>query len=146
MAMTMEQAIKEYKKTGGNWFNNKEMTWWGCELVTGLLDGNYFISKEWDAFKEKKLFTIRRFSDDFHNVETVGDFQAYVSKTNAIMALDVIRRKDEMMQKAGYREREILSDITKVVPFQAARPHKCFAIFSGNKECVYDFYEGRFVA
>lgn len=146
MTKAMEAAIHKYQVNGGHWFDRDTMEFWGSSVVSDLIDEKYFISREDNFNRTRKLFSIREFSDGFRNVETVTGFQEYTTKANAEIALEVYLRFDELYKAAGFREREVLNNAEKIVPFEAPKPHDCYTIIDtkGNL-CTYDFSSKTFI-
>lgn len=68
------------------------------------------------------------------------------SSANAELALKVYLRFNELYKGAGFREREVLNNAEKIVPFEAPKPHDCYTIIDtkGNS-CTYDFSSKTFI-
>lgn len=84
--MKMELAIKTYNANGGYFFSKETMKFWGSKIVSDLLHNDCFITIEDNFDRTDKLFTIRRFTNGYKDVETVGTFQGYRYFQDAINA------------------------------------------------------------
>ena len=74
----------------GYFFTRDTKQFWGSTNATDLIHGYYFITKEDNFNRTKKLFTIRKFTSDYQNIKTVGEFQAYSTLHQARTALQAI--------------------------------------------------------
>lgn len=88
--MTMIEAKEIYKQNGGHFFNKDTMRFWGSKTETELYKNRCFVTSDDNFDRTKKLYTIRQFSEDYKHVETVGEFQAYETKSAAVEALQDI--------------------------------------------------------
>lgn len=70
------RAIYERQKNA-NFFSRDTMRYWGCRIESGLYKNRCFITSENNFDGSKRGYTIRRFSEDFKRVETIGEFQKY---------------------------------------------------------------------
>lgn len=88
----MPRTISELKalneKNGGCWFGKAEKRFFGTRIESGVIAGHYFITSEQPPHDRRK-FTIRSF-DAVGDVDTVGEFCAYNSASEARTALNAI--------------------------------------------------------
>ena len=75
--MIMREAIKVYKTFGGHFFDNQTIMWWNSRIETELYPNRCFVTSEPNFYGEKRKYTIRRFSFQYDDVETIGEFRQY---------------------------------------------------------------------
>ena len=84
--MRMQEAIKKYQSTGKHFFDEDTIEFWGTKLESDLFDNRCFVTSEDDFYKTKRLFTVRQFSEKYDATETIGEFQQYQTKEEAVEA------------------------------------------------------------
>lgn len=85
--MNMKKAIAEYNKTGKYFFSKDTVKFWGSRIESVLIDGEYFVTSEDNFDRTKRLYTVRKFSNNYQDIVTVGEFQAYETLEEATAAL-----------------------------------------------------------
>jgi hypothetical protein len=67
----------------GHWFDAHTIKFWKCRIswdsLTPVLDGWLFISSEMNFDGSQRLYTLRKISSDFQEIETVSEFQEFQS-------------------------------------------------------------------
>lgn len=86
---TMAEVRAANAALGHNWFRRDTMRFWNTRIESRLIGRRYFVTSEkMDAPYEPpatRLFTVRRVNDD-GSVETVGEFQGYETREDALTA------------------------------------------------------------
>ena len=85
------QEVRDYyeRNCGGNWFDKGTLRFWGCRLPRVAYETNaglLFITCEDNFQRTAKLYSIRR-QLVTGKIETVGQFQAYRSRAEALSAI-----------------------------------------------------------
>lgn len=83
---TLRQLAELNKKNGGCWFDKDAMSFFKTSFESGIIRGRYFITSEQGDPTWPRLFTIRSF-DEEGSVETVGGFQRFKTKEEALAAV-----------------------------------------------------------
>jgi hypothetical protein len=82
----MYNTISEIRRRhAGHWFSESTMRFFGTRIESGVIGGRYFVTSEDNFDRTERLFTVRR-ADDSGDIETVGEFQDYEERANAITA------------------------------------------------------------
>lgn len=84
MNSKMKDAIRDSLWHGEKYFTKETMEWWGSEIVAGMFANDTFVTSEDNFNKTKKLFSVRRYHWDTHDVETIGEFQQFDNAEDAI--------------------------------------------------------------
>lgn len=85
-AITSISELKELnKRNGGCWFEPATMRFFGTRIESGIIAKEYFITSEQPPHGLRQ-FSVRQFSKT-GDVDTIGEFCSYNSKTSAIAAL-----------------------------------------------------------
>lgn len=85
-------GVKRANKASGHfWFEPDTMRFFRCRVETELFAGRFFVSSEqqpasMDGTTHPRLYTIRKANAD-GSIDTVGDFQAYRTKAQAVKAM-----------------------------------------------------------
>lgn len=82
--------IKEAnRELGCHWFSADTMRFFGSQVLPTVYGGRYFITKEDDFRREKKLYTVREAQPN-GDIDTVGEFQAYTTRAEAVKAIKAL--------------------------------------------------------
>lgn len=95
--MNIKEAILKYKKSGEHkhFFDKETMKFWNSNIETNLIDDKYFITSEDNFNREKRLYTIREFKDDYSDVSNICGFQSFDNIEDAKYGLlEYIKRRD----------------------------------------------------
>lgn len=80
----MRKAIRDERNHGRYFFHPDTIQFWGSEVVAGMFPNNTFVTSEDNYDRSKKLYTARLYDWKTHSVETIGEFQAFHNKEDAI--------------------------------------------------------------
>ena len=72
--MTLAEAKEIYKKTGSHFFDKETMKFFGSRIESGLYKNRCFITSEKNFDGTARFYTVRRFNEDYTNIETIGEF------------------------------------------------------------------------
>lgn len=76
--ITFSEARAIYEKQEDAYFFSRDtMRYWGCRIESGLYKNRCFITSENNFDGSKRGYTVRRFSEDFKRIDTIGIFQEY---------------------------------------------------------------------
>lgn len=83
--------VRDYyeRNNGGNWFDKDTLKFWGCRLPKVAYETNaglLFVTAEDDFSRTCKRYSIRR-QLVTGKIETVGEFQRYRTRAEAISAI-----------------------------------------------------------
>lgn len=81
--MDIDDVVRENKQKGNHFFDDDTMEHFNSRVETNLFYDKYFVTSEKAPHEKQRFFTVRRVTDDF-DVRTVGEFQAYDTKSEAI--------------------------------------------------------------
>lgn len=77
----------EAKRAGSHFFDAETMRFFGSRVLPTVYGGRYFITSEQDHYRNgAKAYTVR-IALDKGNIDTVGDFQAYATRAQAVKAI-----------------------------------------------------------
>jgi hypothetical protein len=79
----------ENQRAGYHFFSPDTMRFFGSRVLPTVYGGRYFITVEDDFSGTKRLYTIREAQAD-GSVDTVGEFQAYETRAQAVKAVQAI--------------------------------------------------------
>jgi len=82
----IKQANKEL---GGHWFSADTMRFFGSRVLPTVYGGRYFITSEDNFQRTEKLYTVRQAQPN-GDIDTVGDFQAYATRAEAVKAIKAL--------------------------------------------------------
>lgn len=83
--MTMRNAINICKSKGCHFFDNATMQFWQSKVFYDSFQrNNCFVTSEPDWDGEDRRFTVRRFTKDYSDVRTVGEFRQYATYQEAL--------------------------------------------------------------
>ena len=88
--MTMTEAKAIYKSTGKHFFDSDTIKYWGSKIETALYKNRCFVTSENNFDNTKRLYTLRRFNENYTTIETIGEFQQYITKEDATEAARAI--------------------------------------------------------
>lgn len=80
----MSKAIRDNRNHGRFFFDPDTIRFWNSKVVAGMFPNNTFITSEDNFDSSKQLFTARLYDWKTHSVETIGVFQAFHNKEDAI--------------------------------------------------------------
>jgi len=83
--MTFSDAREKYNSYGGHFFDRETMRFWKSRIESTLYKNRCFITSELNFDGSQRLYTVRRFSKDFKEVDTIGEF-------NCIRHIDTARK------------------------------------------------------
>ena len=86
MFSTMEDVIAANQAAGGHWFDPQTLAYFRGRIETDLIDGRWFVSSEQHGEDAPRMYTVRAVASD-GTVSTVGEYHAYGSLADALMAL-----------------------------------------------------------
>ena len=90
--MTMAEAKQKMLAGPRPYFFTKEtMRFWNSKVETPLFANRCFVTSEDSFDRSRKLYTVRRFSEDYTDIVDIGEFQAYNSKAAAVDAAKLYR-------------------------------------------------------
>ena len=81
--MTLAEAIEKYNETGGYFFDEDTMRFFGSRIESDLYKNRCFITSENNFDGTKRFYTVRRFNEDFTSIDTIGEFNKITSKNTA---------------------------------------------------------------
>lgn len=80
----MDKAIRDSRNHGSYFFQPDTIRFWNSKVVAGMFPNNTFVTSEDNFDRSKQLFTARLYDWRTHSVETIGEFQAFHNKEDAI--------------------------------------------------------------
>ncbi len=87
MFATIEQIIRQNQMLGHHWFDKGTKRFFSSRVLPKVYAGRYFITSEVAPYADNvKRYTIREAHKD-GKISTLGDFQAYKTRPQAIAAL-----------------------------------------------------------
>lgn len=106
----MFRTIKEIKQanraSGGHWFDPDTLRFFRSRIDSTVYGGRYFVSSEQYDDSTPRLYTVREAKPD-GDVETVGEFQAYATRGEAISAISRLLTEEEVGMSAKDWNRRI---------------------------------------
>jgi len=90
MFFTMDQIKQANHEAGGYWFSPGARRFFRSRLGRTVYRGRYFVSSEQQDDNHPRRYTIRRAGDD-GRISTVGEFQEYATRANAVAAIQNIK-------------------------------------------------------
>lgn len=87
MFRTMADVKFKNKASGHHWFSPDTMRFFSSRVETGLLYGRYFVTSERFDDDFPRLYTVREVVGPNADIDTVGEFQAYETKLEAVQAI-----------------------------------------------------------
>lgn len=89
---TINDIKSAVRATGSHWFDPDTMRFFGTKIVGSAVyqgeGGIYFVTSEWDGFSgrenNKRAFSVRQFTPDNAEIDTVGDVCQYQNATDAM--------------------------------------------------------------
>ena len=86
LGMPLYPMIGRYQEHGGHFFDATAKRFFHSRILRGQYpgaDGYYFVTSEQFDARSPRLYTVRRMSADFRQVQTVGEFQSYATSRAA---------------------------------------------------------------
>lgn len=77
--------LKQKCSSDCHFFDKDTVKFWGSKVCSRVFKNNCFVTSEDNFNRTERLYSIRRFTGD--SIETIGEFQAYKTKEEAIKAL-----------------------------------------------------------
>lgn len=87
MFNTMQEVITANEAIGHCWFSPKTKRFFKSRIGSTLYGGKYFISSEQFGDNSPRLYSVR-YVYPRGNITTVGNFQQYVSRGDALRAIE----------------------------------------------------------
>ncbi len=86
-------GIREANRDAGfHWFDPETLRFFGSRISESTFDGRYFVTSEWDGFDHAaRLYSIREAMSD-GQVDTVGEFQEYATRAQALAGIARLKR------------------------------------------------------
>jgi hypothetical protein len=83
----IREANAQATRDGGYWFSDGAMAFFNSIVYPDIYHGRYFITSEsYDGSDAARAYSIRRANDD-GTIDTVGEFQDYETREDAILAV-----------------------------------------------------------
>lgn len=92
--------------TGGHWFDPGSMRFFRTKIVSELMGGRFFVTSETGP-TERTLFTIREGKPD-GDVDTIGEFQQYSTRGDALKAVRELLREGKPKVEATINPAEVV--------------------------------------
>lgn len=87
--MNMTEAVRIYRRGNGHFFDTETMRFWGSRVESELFTNRCFVTSENNFDDTSRFFTVRRFSEDYTQVETIGEFNKILGFEEAVkIAID----------------------------------------------------------
>jgi len=86
-AQTMADVRRNNKEAGGYWFSPDTMRFFRCRIESKLIRGKFFVTSEQAGDDHPRLYSIRKYNPETHDIDTVGDFQAFKTRQDALDAI-----------------------------------------------------------
>lgn len=77
--MNLTEAKAIYNSTGKHFFDPETMKFFGSRIESSLYKNRCFITSEKNFDGTKRFYTVRRFSEDYTDIENIGDFNCLSS-------------------------------------------------------------------
>lgn len=84
--LKMKDVIEDHKTAEKHFFDKETIDFWGSKIETELINNEFFITSEDNFDRTEKLYSIRRYNWDTHNIETVS-FQQFKTLNTAMETL-----------------------------------------------------------
>ena len=88
--LTMADVKRNNKTSEQCWFSPEAMRFFGSKIESGPLKQKYFVTSEQFEDDSPRLFTIRVYDPKTHQIDTVGDFQGYKTKDEAMDGVSIL--------------------------------------------------------
>ena len=88
--LTMANVKRNNKTSGWLWFSPGAMRFFRSKIESKLLKQKYFVTSEQFEDDSPRLFTIRVYDSKTHQIDTVGDFQGYKTKDEAMDGVSIL--------------------------------------------------------
>ena len=72
--MTLAEAKVIYNGTGKHFFDRDTMRFFSSRIESGLYKNRCFITSENNMDGTERFYNVRRFNEDYTNIETIGEF------------------------------------------------------------------------
>lgn len=106
--MILKEAIEIYRETGNHFFDKETMEFFGSRIESELYENRCFITSEDNFDRSKRYYNVRQFSEDFKNVESLGDFNVMKTKAEAEDFINKIEGDKDMKMNIRMKEESIV--------------------------------------
>jgi hypothetical protein len=92
---TLDDVIDANRRIGNKWFDPSNMRFFNTRLSHTLYGGRYFITSEQNNMTDppqQRLYSVREALPD-GRIKTVGEFQAYATRSQALHAIQRLLRE-----------------------------------------------------
>lgn len=87
--MNMTEAVRIYRRGNGHFFDADTMRFWESKVESELFNNRCFVTSESNFDDTARFYTVRRFSEDYTQVETIGEFNKILEFEEAVkIAID----------------------------------------------------------
>lgn len=86
-AKTMADVMRNNKEAGLFWFSPACMRFFKSRIESELIGGKFFISSEQSGEDAPRLYSIRKYNPETRGIETVGEFQGFKTRQDALYAI-----------------------------------------------------------
>jgi len=94
---TIRQIKEANKSAGMHWFEPATLRFFGSRIHKRVYYGKFFITSErcrWEGGDNRRLYSIRQANED-GSIDTVGEFQAYATKAQAVSAMHHFAKEEQ---------------------------------------------------
>ncbi len=85
--LTMADVKRKNKESGQFWFRPRTMRFFKSKIESRLIRERYFVTSERFDDDVPRLYTIREYDNVTHKIKTLGAFQQFKTKQDAIDAI-----------------------------------------------------------
>lgn len=90
---TIDEIKRANADAGLNWFAKETMRFFGSRIGSAVYGGRYFVSSEQDNYGNgDRRYTVR-LAEANGQIETVGEFCQYATRSEAVRAINALLRK-----------------------------------------------------
>lgn len=79
----MQDAIEDSLRNGSHFFTKDTMDFWNSKVEAGMYENNTFVTSEDNFDRSRKLYSVRQYDWESHEVETIT-FQQHDNLEDAI--------------------------------------------------------------
>lgn len=88
----MRKAIADNKEHGYYFFDKDTKKFWNSKIVAGMYKNNTFVTSEDNYDRTRILYTVRQYDWEKHTVITIGEFQQFETKEEAVAVARRVRK------------------------------------------------------
>ncbi len=81
------------RDAGCHWFDPDTLRFFGSRISEASFDGRYFVTSEDNFDRSARYYSIREAMSD-GQVDTVGDFQEFATRAQALAGIARLKRED----------------------------------------------------